>query len=79
MMTVIEHLRAVASATEHRRAVGHAMTFAAGQELLRHAVDLVRLADVVGDFLAGDADVRALDAAFAPLLRDAERRQEARA
>ena len=77
MTTVLEHLKAVAYATNARRAAGHAMTFAAGEELLRHATELVHLADVVGDYLAGDLDKVDLLRAFHPLLREVEKAQEA--
>lgn len=73
MLTVIEHLSTIARVTEERRRAGHPMTFAAGKELLVHAVDLVRLADAVGDYLAGDITKAALMGAFRPMLESAGR------
>lgn len=78
MTTVIEHLRAVARATEARRAAGHAMTFRAGEEMHRYALELVHLADVVGDYLAGDVTKAALQGAFSPFLLQAEEAKAAR-
>lgn len=68
MTTVIERLKTIVDVTEGRRAAGHPMTYQAGQALLEHASDLVRLADVVGDFLAGDATKAAVVEAYQPLL-----------
>lgn len=72
MLTVAEHLRIVAEATAERRAAGHPMTFPAGQEFHRYALDLVHLMAVAGDYLAGDAPKAALQGAFVPFLADVE-------
>lgn len=77
-VTVLEHLRVINSATMARRKAGHAMTYAAGQELIRYAPDLVHLAEVVGDYLAGDAPKAALLGAFRPMLAAVEERRTAR-
>jgi hypothetical protein len=70
--TVIEHLSNVVHITESRRAAGHAMTYRAGQELLHFTPELVHLADVVGDYLAGDVTKAALMGAFRPFLASVE-------
>lgn len=56
MTTVLEQLVAAVDATERRRAAGHAMTYAAVQELLRYAPELVRLAQALEIWL-GDSSL----------------------
>lgn len=77
--TILAQLVAAAAATEVRRRAGQNLTYPAGALFHQHAVELVRVADAAGDFLAGDADRDALARALRPLLEPVPVRTEAAA